>query len=244
MYSKILLSLATVLIPAAMFGQYLNDGTGINRDAFQVNYASNLQLGDAVVNVTNAGTSAGANVPVPFGNNYGDICANIYVFDPDQEMAACCTCLVSPNSLHSWPVGYGAGALLSGTGGGNAHHSVTIKLLATNPIPAPNGTTCDPALGYRDAAAHTALPANGYALAPGMAAWATHSHPTNTPTVAITETPFENKVLSAGELGKLTQECSAIVTQQSSQFCPACGLGGLAAPRASNAAPSALRPGL
>ena len=233
-------------MPAAMFGQtiYHNDGTGLLRDAFQINYASNLNLGDAVVNVTNAGTSAAGNVPVPFGNNIGDICANIYVFDPDQEMAACCTCLVSPNSLHSWPVGFGPSALLSGVGGGQAHKSVTIKLLATTPTPTPNGTTCDPALGYRDATAHTTLPANGYSLAPGMAAWATHSHPTNTPTVAITETPFENKVLSAGELGKLTQECSAIVTQQSSQFCPACGLGGLAAPRASNAAPSALRPGL
>ena len=214
-------------------------------DAFQVNYAANLQSGDAVVNVTNAGTSAGLNVPVPFGNNLGDICANIYVFDPDQEMAACCSCLVSPNSLHSWPVGFGAGSLLSLVGGGTAHHSVAIKLLATNPIPAPNGTACDPALGFRDAAAHAVLPANGYNLVPGMTAWATHSHPTNTATVAITETAFASKDLSLGELGKITQECGAIITQQSSGFCPGCGLGGLAAPAAKNTAPaSSLRPSL
>ncbi len=242
---KLFVSLAALLLPAALSvqAQYLNDNTGLNSDAFQINYASNLQLGDAVVNVTNAGTSAGAAVPVPFGNTVGDICANIYVFDPDQEMAACCTCLVSPNSLHSWPVGFGTSALLAGVGGGNQHHSVTIKLLATNPT---GGTTCDPALGYRDAAAHTALPANGYNLAPGMAAWATHSHPTNTSTVAITETQFVNKTLSAGELGKLTQECSAIVTQQSSAFCSGCGLGGLAVPAAKNATPagSSLRPAL
>ncbi len=214
-------------------------------DAFQINYASNLQLGDAVVNVTNAGTSADGNVPVPTGNNFGDICANIYVFDPDQEMAACCTCLVSPNSLHSWPVGFGSNSLLSLVGGGSAHHSVTIKMLATNPKPAPNGTTCDAALEFRDASAHITLPANGYNLAPGMSAWATHSHPSNTSTVAITETPFVPSLLSPGELGKITQECGGIITQQTSGFCPGCGLGGLAAPAAKNATPaSSLRPSL
>ncbi|MBV9939032.1 MAG: DUF11 domain-containing protein [Acidobacteriaceae bacterium] len=43
-------------------------------DAYQLNYASNLNLGDGVVNLTNSGASAGANTPVVGQNSYGDIC--------------------------------------------------------------------------------------------------------------------------------------------------------------------------
>jgi len=46
-------------------------------DAFQVNYASNLQAGDSFVNISNTGSSA------------GNLCANIYVFDPSEEIVSC-----------------------------------------------------------------------------------------------------------------------------------------------------------
>jgi hypothetical protein len=225
-----MLACLALAFPAGMFAQILNAPPSAIQDAFQVNYASRLNLGDAVVNVTNAGTSAGANEPIVNSNNYGDICANIYVYVPSQELASCCTCLVSPNSLHAWPVSYGSGNLLQNDV--NQAHAgttaVTLKIVATRPSPYPNGTGCDPTVLPTTTADANALA--GGALAGGLTAWATHSHPTNTPTVAITETPFEVKQLSVGESLKLQHDCTNLVTRQSGRFCPGCITGGLVAP--------------
>jgi hypothetical protein len=225
MYFRTLVVLASLALPAALFAQsdILNPLGTSSYDAFQVNYASNLNRGDGVVNVTNAGTSAGTNEPISHANNFGDICANIYVYSPDQQLASCCTCLVSPNSIHSWPVSFGPGNLLQNVNNTTQQGltSVVLKLLATTPTPRPNGTDCDP----------TNPLGGGAALAGGMAAWATHSHPTNTPTVAITETEFLIKGLSPGEFGKLRDDCTNLVTRFSGNFCPGCGLGGLAVPK-------------
>jgi len=213
---KTLAALAALSIPVAMFGQNPITADG----PYQVNYASRLNLGDDVVNITNDGASAGANVPIAGGNTFGYICANIYVYAPDQELAACCSCAVSPNSLHAFPVSYGPGNLLSNNNNTtvaqsivNGNSSVVIKLLAT----AATGGTC-------------AGPGNPGTPVNGMLAWATHSHPTNTATVAITETEFLNGSLSAGELGKLTQDCSFMLTRGSGTVCPGCITGGLTAP--------------
>jgi len=215
-YIKVLLrttiALAALTIPAALFGQ-----NPITADSpYQVNYASHLDLGDGVVNVTNSGASAGGNVPIANGNTFGYICANVYVYAPDQELAACCSCAVSPNSLHAWPISFGPGNLLSNVNNTttlrsiNETHSVVIKLVATA---ATNGTC--------------ARPDAPDGLATGMVAWATHSHPTNTSTVAITETPFVPATLSAGEAGKLTQDCGFLLTRGSGSVCPGCITGGL-----------------
>ena len=61
-------------------------------DAFQVRYASNLSVGDSVINITNGGTQGGTD---PSGN----ICVNVYAFSPDEQLVSCCSCLVTPNGL-------------------------------------------------------------------------------------------------------------------------------------------------
>ncbi len=206
-------------------------------DAYQINYASNLNLADGVINITNSGASAGAATPLVNGNSYGDICVQVYVYAPDQELAACCTCLVSPNSLHSYPVSFGPGNLLNGSPLGAAaalanirqSHSVLIKLLATptqgSPL-SPNGVDCpypaNPGIRVTSQGAITGL-------APGLVAWGTRAHPINTGVVNITETPFVPATLSAGELGKLTGDCKAFTELP---FCPGCRTGGLAVPEA------------
>ena len=40
----------------------------------------------------------GAN-GTPLSSPVGDVCANIYVFDANQEMSACCSCRITPNGL-------------------------------------------------------------------------------------------------------------------------------------------------
>lgn len=225
MIAKVLSLLAALAMPITLLAQ-ANDGP------FQVNYASHLKQGDGVVNVTNDGFTAGGNTPVANGNSYGDICVNVYVYAPDQELAACCSCLVTPNALHSWPISFGPGNLLTnlnnstvsnsifkdGTGNG----SVVIKLLATQPDNVGAGVN-DSCPG--PSAASAPIPA-------GLMAWATHSHPTNIPNaVSITETRFEPGNLSAGELSKLRGDCGNLLTRGSGDVCPNCQLGGLAIPR-------------
>ncbi len=92
MHLRILvLALATLVVSSVAFGQVINIAVP---DAFQIDYASNLNIGDSVVNITNAGTVNGAD-PL------GEICANVYTFDPAEELISCCTCLVTPNGLDS-----------------------------------------------------------------------------------------------------------------------------------------------
>ena len=63
-------------------------------DAFQVRYAANLNVGDSVINISNAGTQNS-------GGALTNICANVYAFSPDEQLISCCSCTVTPNALVS-----------------------------------------------------------------------------------------------------------------------------------------------
>src|SRR5574337_806464 len=43
----------------------------------------------------------------PLTSPTGDVCANIYVFDANQEMVACCSCRITPNGVISLSVANG-----------------------------------------------------------------------------------------------------------------------------------------
>src|SRR5947209_20236069 len=69
-------------------------------DSFQVGYAANLNLGDSFLNLTNTGT-----LTLPTGlTSTGNLCVNVYTFDPGEELISCCSCLVTPNGLNSLSV--------------------------------------------------------------------------------------------------------------------------------------------
>jgi hypothetical protein len=85
-------------------------------DAFQIGYAANLGTGDSVVNITNAGAT-------------GNLCVNVYAFDPGEEMLSCCGCKITPNGLASLSVN---DSVLETTFTGEKPSSVVIDLLATN----------------------------------------------------------------------------------------------------------------
>jgi hypothetical protein len=59
---------------------------------FQIRAATKLKKGE-LINITNSGARG------------GDICANVYAFEPDGQMLACCSCLVQSNTLKSLAVG-------------------------------------------------------------------------------------------------------------------------------------------
>lgn len=125
-------------------------------DIYQVRYFSNVNsLGGSLINLTNTGANAGATGTLGFSG--GNICVNIYVFDPNEEELECCSCQITPNALQSISVQ----ALLSQNLTPEKPDSTVVKLLAT----ALTGATCDPTT-----AGSAANP-----LVPGLRAWGHHA---------------------------------------------------------------------
>ena len=69
--------------------------TTLPGDLLKVNYFSNANTAgapDGTVRITDPGAP------------YGNVCAQIYVFDPFQELSECCACLTTPNGLRTLSV--------------------------------------------------------------------------------------------------------------------------------------------
>ena len=195
--------LVALALTTAAFGQAI---PGAPSDAFQVRYAANLNVGDSVINISNAGTQ---NI----GGALTNICANVYAFSPDEQLISCCSCTVTPNALVSLSV---VADLISNTLTPARPNSVVVKLISTA------GTTCN---------ASNVPPGN---LAAGLVAWGTtiHALPTAPVTWGVTETKFEDKGLSAAELARLTSFCGFIQANGSGfGICRSCRLGGQGAVR-------------
>src|ERR1700692_4987479 len=185
---------------------------------YQVKYASNLNIGDSVVNITNTGAHGAGLGSGTSASVTGAICVNVYVFDPTEEIVSCCSCPVTPNGLVSLSA---KNDLINNPLFPRTPTSIVIKLVATAPV----GGSCN----------NSALLAGTPTLVPGLAAWGTTLH-TNTSaaagTYAVTETAFTPATLSAGELARLAYTCG-LVANQGSGFgvCASCRLGGLGATR-------------
>lgn len=188
-------------------------------DVYQARYLSNLNNGDSYVNLTNTG----ANVPVVVGdavNNAAaitssNICANMYVFSPDEQLVSCCSCTVTPNALVSLSA---RNDLISNTLTPAVPTSIVVKLLSSA-APICNAATVGSA---------------GNPLTTGLTGWATTIHilPVTPGSPAITfgrtETPFTPSTLSPGELRRLTNLCLGIQAIGSGfGICRSCRLGGL-----------------
>src|SRR6266436_6246889 len=91
---------------------------------FQVRYASNLPVGDSVINATNTGASSTVALPTQNGN----ICMNVYTFSPDEQLISCCTCPITPDGLVSLSA---RNDLISNTLTPGVPTSIVVKLLAS-----------------------------------------------------------------------------------------------------------------
>jgi hypothetical protein len=210
MQPRVQLALATLAFATATLAQ-----NPIAADSpFQVKYASNLNYGDSVINITNTGASSTATNP-------GNLCVNVYTFSPDEQEVSCCACLVTPNALQSLSV---KNDLISNTLTPAVPTSVVVKLLAT--IGGATVGSCNAAT----AGAGTAT------TSPGLAAWGTTLHGivaalgAEERAVGLTETPFTPATLSATELTRITSLCGFIQSNGSGfGICRSCRLGGLGA---------------
>ena len=206
MHLRTVLTLATVAFATAAFAQ--DSGIGPTPDVYQVRYASNLNKGDSVINITNSGSADQPSFP-----SADNLCANVYTFDQSEEMVSCCSCLVTPNALVSLSV---QGDLISNTLSPSTPTAVVIKIVSTD---AEGSTTCDPT-EYQ--------PGN---LAPGLRAWGTtlHALPATPTTYGVTESIFLPGGLSTPEYEHLTSFCGFINSNGSGfGICKSCRAGGLA----------------
>ena len=189
---------------------------------FQVRYASNLNIGDSVINITNTGASS----TVAFPTQNGNLCVNVYTFDRNEELISCCSCLVTPDALVSLSA---RNDLISNTLTPGVPTSIVVKLLSSL-----GGTTA--ASCNASTVTATGVPATPNLVAPGLAAWGTTLHAlpvtpgTPATTYGVTETAFTPATLSAAELARITGLCAFIQTNGSGfGICKSCRFGGLGA---------------
>jgi hypothetical protein len=163
---------------------------------FQVRYATNLDTGTAYIHISNSGAT-GAPALGPGFSGPGNICVNVYAFSPDEQLVACCSCLVTPNGLATLDV---KRDVLSNTLTGVTPTSAVVKLLATVA-----GTGAGPTCANSAALAASATRANG------LLAWGTSVKPTLAGGFSVTETAFTPATLSTGEAASITGRCAAIL---------------------------------
>src|SRR5437868_14180205 len=208
-YRLMALFAATSIFSVAAFAQ-AGDGP------FKVRYASNLGIGDSVINATNTGASSTVALPIQNGN----ICMNAYVFSPDEQLVSCCSCLITPNGLVSLSA---INDLISNTLTPAHPTSIVVKLLGSA------GTT--------PASCNASTVGTGAnVLVTGLAAWGTTIHAlpvtpgTPATTYGVTETAFTNATLSAAELVRITTLCGFNqISGSGFGICRACRFGGLGA---------------
>jgi hypothetical protein len=191
--ASVLLALTSIAYPA--FSQSTIPAPA---DAFQISYAANLTVGLGNINITNA---SGGYEPS------GDICVNVYAFAEDQQLIACCACLLTPNHLKTMAVT----DLLANTLTPGVPTGITIGLLATQD---PTGAACD------------AGNIGSSTLASGMRAWGTVIHQAPGGGYAVTENEFSKVALSPTELSKLGSLCGFIEADGSFfGICKSCSPG-------------------
>jgi len=225
----LVLAVVIAMVPAFLHAQILTPGSPATLDGpFQVKIFPNLAISpsQSVINITNTG--ALASPPSMFGGAVGgNICVNVYVFSPDEQEVACCTCLITPNGVETTS----AGSLISHTLTPMVPTAVTVKLIATTPL---SGSTCDASTPLITG---NVAPAAG-ALAEGMVAFGTNVHAApvggsiSAGTYALTETPFIPSTLSTAEVSRITTLCGFINANGSGfGVCPGCTLGAQGAVR-------------
>jgi hypothetical protein len=132
----------------------------------------------------------------------GGVCANVYVFDVNQEMSECCSCYLSPDGLRTLSVNVD---LTSNPLTGHVLTTGVIKLVSN----VATSTVCP-------------LPTKIDSIFGGVRAWATHIQNNS---FVETEGASQDATLSAAEDSRLNSECSGISISGSGSGICTCGTG-------------------
>jgi Bacterial Ig-like domain (group 2) len=161
----------------------------------------------AVSYFSHANTSGFADSNVRLSNpgaTGGKLCAEIYVFDQDQELSECCGCLVSPDGLLTLSVN----SNLTGNPLTGIESTTGVIKIVSAEVPA--NLSCDP----------SAITPNGELLA-----WSTNTQAKNGLSIAFTENSFQLSPLGDADLTALQSQCSMVATLGSGHGVCTCGAG-------------------
>ena len=180
---------ALVLMSSMAFAQgtyfvdyFANNQPDIWRDA--VSGDSYNRGFEQIIRVVNTGLNG-----TPLTSPVGDICANYYVFDNYQEMAACCSCRITPNEYRAARVG----ADLTS----NPLTPIIPKFGVVKIVTTPYGGSCNATASLAGANADLAR------------LWGTHLQVTGGATW-VTETEKLPSTLGAAEAAFLPSACSFV----------------------------------
>jgi hypothetical protein len=180
-------SLALALCAGSAFAQSTPPA-----DTLKVDYFANANTAgapDATVRLTNPGTAP------------ADVCADIFVFDPEQELSECCSCLLTPDGLRTLSVNTD---LTKNPLTGVTLNTGAIKIVSAKlsdgkcPLPVIINST------------------------PALRAWVTHIQDSS---FAITEDAAQDAIFSSGEVGRLVSECQGVNIVGSGSGVCTCGSG-------------------
>lgn len=138
------------------------------------------------------------------GATGGNLCAEIYVFDQDQELSECCGCLVSPDGLLTLSVN----SDLTGNPLTGIKSTTGVIEIVSADVPA--NVSCDP----------SAITPDGEVLA-----WSTNTQAKNQLAIASTENSFQLSPLGDADLAALQNQCSMVATLGSGHGVCSCGAG-------------------
>jgi len=188
-----------------------------NGGPYKIGYytGGNAGLPDAQMHIVNPGSTGGFGNPtdtptaIPQG---GDLCANIYVFTPDQQMIACCSCKISPNGMQGFSL---ATDLIGNPLTGAVPHAGAIKVVSSLGGGQPGNLNGPPPGPTAVATSGLACDAGSFYPVGGELETAiTHVRALGT-SLGVTEIAFETAPLfgvdpNASEFVKLVTQCFAI----------------------------------
>ena len=192
--SLLVVSTALLLCPVYAAAQ------GPPSDSLKVDYfayAHTTGAPDGTLRVSNPGTT---------GSN---ICADIFVFLPDQEMAECCSCLITPNGMRTLSVNID---LTNNSFTGVTPNTGSISIVSSATV---GGTCPEPQL---------VNPTGG-----GIRSWVTHIDQlrlANKTTGFIgSSAPSQDATFSIADLSLFENDCSDILKTGNGTGLCTCGTG-------------------
>jgi len=185
--------LCTLILALVVFAGMAQAQTATS-SPYRVDYFSNANTGgapDGTLRLDNDGAAG------------GNLCAAIFVFDSNEELSECCSCLETPDVLRTLSIN---ADLTANPLTGVVLSTGVIKIVAQGP----DNNTCP-------------VPNKVATVAAGeIQGWATHIQNSN---FAETETASQVSTLSATEQTRLARQCGAILAVGSGKGICSCGTG-------------------
>ena len=239
-----LLTIAVIFTCLASTGFAQSTTSEHSKDAYYLGYYGNANMGfsvEADLNIVNPGSTGGYSAAELVDGIDGDLCANIYVFKADQELAECCSCFLSPNGLRTLTLdGDLTSNPVQNTTVVPKPHAGLIKIVSSDTSNTDNGscvttTTNGNGTSYAIPKAATSFYPEG-----SLRSWITHVRPTLTGAstlFTLTETEFrkadlgresygaESRDDGGTELYKIQHQCANIALNGSGFGLCTCGTG-------------------